>query len=137
MESLIAWSIVLGGVAFIVLMVRLAKSKSENSVASGSSTPLDSAPSRAESDRVTHNPVNLICFLLIELENLTGIDDVYASLGTGFSDISSDPDVVKDWKKGLTTYEVPHLLSFNADRCNGEMELIFRDGRLACTECRA
>ncbi len=79
----------------------------------------------------SQNPVNLICFLLLESDNLTGIDDVYAKLGTAFEDISSHEEVQDDWRElGLTSREVPYLLRFSAPACTGEMELVFSGSRL-------
>ena len=79
----------------------------------------------------SQNPVNLICFLLLEADNLTSIDDVYAKLGTGFEDISTDQDVQKDWHElGLTSSDCPYLLRFSAGSCRGEMEIVFSGDRL-------
>jgi len=79
----------------------------------------------------SQNPVNLICFLLLESDHLTSIHDVYAKLGAGFEDISSDGDVLEDWRElGLTSNEAPHLLRFSTGACRGEMELVFNGNRL-------
>ena len=87
--------------------------------------PTDSTP------QPSHNPVNLISFLLLESDQLTGIDDVYSKLGAGFEDISSDEDVQEEWSElGLTSSETPYLLRFSTGTCTGEMELVFSRNRL-------
>lgn len=77
------------------------------------------------------NPVNLICFFVVEFANLARIEDVYAKLGRGFADVSSDEDVIEDWADlELTENESPYLLKFSSGECTGEMELIFSAHRL-------
>ena len=88
---------------------------------------------RMETERLpSHNPLNLVSYLLVEFRRLERIEQVYEKLGrTSFLDVSSDQNATRQWAMlGLTEHDEPHLLKFNGGKCSGEMELRFRDGRL-------
>ena len=80
----------------------------------------------------SQNPLRLVSYLLVEFRRLQCVEQVYENLGeTSFLDVSSDQNSIQQWAElGLTEHERPYLLKFNGGNCSGEMELIFRDGRL-------
>ena len=87
---------------------------------------MDTAPLASQ------NPLSIVSFLLVEFQNLKQIDQLYAHFGAaGFVDVTSDATAAGEWATlELTASEFPYLLAFNALGCNGELELIFSDGRL-------
>lgn len=78
------------------------------------------------------NPLNLICFIIVEFQNIKRPADIHEKFPEGnFFDISSDLDVIQQWKGlGLTDQDKSRMLKFNIGDSSGEMELIFRDDRL-------
>ena len=130
MDALLAWAILLGGVGFATWAWRRPASD-RPSLLDSEPQEHDDGEGSSQLSAPAHNPANLVAFLLAERNNVSGIDDVYAKLATGFEDASDEADVQEMWRDlGLTNKETPYLLRFSCDPCWGEMELIFNEGRL-------
>jgi hypothetical protein len=89
-------------------------------------------PSEETAPPASLNPLSIASFLLVEFANLRDLEKLFAHFGaSSFVDVTPEATAAGEWNKlDLTPREVPHLLAFVANGCNGEVEFIFSAGRL-------